>query len=106
MHMHMSAHLGRDTCAQEYIHDWDMCAHEYTHMYTCIHVSTYMPGYMLEISRDGHICALAPWQGVWGCVRFSWHFHSLTSIVQATHIHRDTEKHTHTDMCSVISTVI
>lgn len=40
MHMHMSAHLGRDTCAQEYIHDWDMCAHEHTHMYTCVHVST------------------------------------------------------------------
>ena len=31
VHMHMSAPLGRDTCAHEYTHDKDTCAHECTH---------------------------------------------------------------------------
>lgn len=103
MHMHMSAHLGRDTCAHEYIHDWDMCAHEYTHIYTCVHISTYMPVYMLGSSRDGLWHHGREYGGV---SAFRGIFVLYQVLYKATHIHTDTEKHTHTHMCSVISTVI
>ena len=70
-------------------------AHGHMSIHTCIHVSTCMPMYMLRSSEDGHICVLAPWQGVGGwCLLFVKFFSHQVLYKGNTHTYR--HKHTYT----------